>query len=160
MKKELDKNYKYCEETIALKDNIEAGFLALAERLYKIRHEELYLPAWEDFDAFCEEMRLNPSTVSKLCNIHTRLVVEMEIPKSTLLSLGGYSDLSEVLVHAKDKKGTIALIEELAPLQRSDRRKLLTEKKTGIEIIDCKHKNYYIIKICKDCGNREKVYED
>lgn len=155
----LQKHSKYCNDTIALKTTLEEGFLVLGERLAKVRDEELYKPTWDAFEDFLEEMHLSPATASKLINIYLKLVIEFKIPKTKLLEMGGWSDLSEILPLVKNKGEAEEMIDNLAPLNRQHRRGLLTEKKTGVIIDNCKHKDTYTIKICRTCGDREKIYE-
>jgi len=154
----VEKNHKYCEETIQLTWKIEGWFFEIGERLARIRDEELYKPGWESFPLFLEEMRMSESNASKLINIHQKLVVQFQIPKPKLLALGGMSDLADILPLATSKEAALALIDEMSPLMRSDRRLLLREKKTGNPAADCKHRDTYKIEVCRDCGQRIRDY--
>lgn len=159
--KSLQKNYNYCQETISLKTKIEEGFLVLGERLAKIRDELLYTKSWETFEDFLEEMGMSPSAASKLINIYLKFVVSMNIPREKLLSMGGWSDLSDLLPYVNTKKEAIEMIENMSGLMRVDRRKLLQEKKTGIQMSECKHDWIDVhFRQCSICGDREKVYNN
>ncbi len=121
-------NLKYCEETLALKEGLELGFLTLGERLLRIRDERLHAPQWEDFDEFVAELKMAPSTVSRLIGIYQKLVLEYKIAPAQIGKAGGWTVVAEVFVEAK----------------------------TGVLQRDCKHADTYTIKICRDCGERTK----
>lgn len=153
------KNYDYCQDTIAFTKGIAEHFLTLGERLARIRQEELYKPGWETWQDFLEEMHMPESVASRLVNIYLKFVVQYQIPRQKLLSMGGWSDLSEILPYANSKKEVEEMIDTLAPLRRQDRRAVLQEKKTGLPMKDCRHRRAYIIKICPECPYREKIHE-
>ncbi len=155
------RNHNYCEQTISLKSGLEEGFFVLGERLAKIRDEELYQPSWDSFPEFLEEMKLSEATASKLINIHLQFVVKFGIDKQKLLEMGGWSDLSEILKLADSKEKTIEIIDELGPLLRADRRRALSEKKTGISMGECLHDWTTVhFKQCKKCQERKKVFDN
>lgn len=156
----LDKaHYSYCLETIELVKGISEHFLTLGERLSTIRQEELYKPGWESFPEFLEETHISESVASRLINIYLKFVIQYQIPKSKLLALSSWSDLSDLLPHAKTKEEALKLLQEVAPLRRADRRAYLKEKSTGVPQTVCKHPKKYTIQICPDCDWREKVYD-
>jgi len=159
MKELARRNYDFCIETIGLVRVIEENFLEVGARLSKIYKEELYKPGWDTWQDYLEDMRMSESKASRLSNIHARLEGEFEIPKTKLLAVGSWSDLSEVLPIAKDKKEALQIIEKITPLDREGRRQFLRKKKTGIDPDNHEH-DYYILKICKTGGERIRIYDD
>ncbi len=160
MSKALERNHTYLAKTIEMKLAIEGGYLVLAQRLAKIREEELYSPEYDNFQGFLDEMNISEATASKMISIWSRLVVEYEIPKERLIEAGGWSQIAELLPYAKDKDTTIKLLDKIAGLQPGDARRAIREMKTGIEMDKCKHDwNEIHLKQCKKCGERQKIYE-
>lgn len=162
MTKALEKNHPYLEKTIELKKTVEGGFLVLAERLAKIRDEQMYAPEYESFPEFLNEMDLSEATASKLINIWNRLVLEYGIPKERLLEAGSWSSVSEILPYVKDKKTAENLLDKMTGLLPSDKRKVIRELRTGINQDDCKHGDWNDVHFreCGKCGYREKIYDN
>lgn len=160
MTKALEKNHTYLQKTIEMKFAIEGGYLVLAERLAKIRDEELFSPEYENFVAFLDEMNISEATASKMINIYQRFVVEYGISKDVIIAAGGWSTTAELLPHAKDRETTLKLIDKISGLLPGDRRRAMRELKTGIDMDSCKHEWDEIhIKQCKKCGERQKIHE-
>ena len=154
----LEKYHKYLEETIDLKKTVEGGYLALAERLSKIHSEEMYLPEYESWHQFLDEMDLSEATASKLINIWNRFVIEYGVPKRTLLAAGGWSHAAEILPYAKDKATAEKLLDKITGLMPGDKRRMIRELRTGIDPERCRH-DWYTVRICSKCQSREKIYE-
>lgn len=157
----LEKHHTYLQKTIEMKFAIEGGYLVLAERLAKIRDEEMYLPEYENFVGFLDEMNISEATASKMINIYQRFVVEYEIPKDTIIAAGGWSTIAELLPHAKDKETALTLIDKVSGLMPGDKRRAMRELKTGIAMDTCKHIWDEIhLRQCKKCGERQKIYDN
>jgi len=76
-----DEQYQFCNNLIALKDEIEKNFLVLGKGLIAVRDERLYIPAWNSFPEYCEELKLSESKASKLISIYSKFVVAFDIPE-------------------------------------------------------------------------------
>lgn len=158
--KALQKNLEYCEKTLTLKSALEEGFVALGERLGRIRDEELYKPQWSTFAEFLEEMKLSEATASKMISIYQKFVIGFGIAPEKIALAGGWNPAYEISTFAQTKKEAVEWLEKSSTLTRQDLRKELQERKSGIPMKECKHKDTYTIKICRDCGEREKINED
>lgn len=161
MDKELEKsNYKFCNETLALKVDIENSFLELGRRLWLIREKEMYRPTYDEFHEFCMELKMSKPTICKLINIYETFIHRFKIPEKKLLNAGGWSVVAEILPFVKTKKQVDYWLNKATVLSRNDLRLTLIEKKTGVKEENCEHdKNYYVLKVCRDCKVR-LVIED
>ncbi len=150
--------FSYCEETKALKDNLEKGFLALGERLKRIRDEKLYMPVHENFWAFLQEdIKISESMASRLITVFEKLILGYGVSQETVIELGGWSEAYQVAKLAHSKKEAEELIDKLKLLPPSEQRKELADYKAGGV---CQHEwNEIHIKQCKLCGLKEKVYD-
>jgi|ETNvirnome_2_300_1030623.scaffolds.fasta_scaffold06717_5 hypothetical protein len=154
------KNYDYCNDTIALKSDIETRFLELGHRLWEIRQKELYKPNYETFDEFTLELKMSRATVSKLVNIYETFVKQFGVPQKLLVGAGGWSVVAEVLPLATTKPKAITWLEKAGTLTRADLRKDILVAKGGKDIDDCDHdEDYLILKICRKCKGRIPVEE-
>lgn len=151
-------HYEYIEKTIALKENIERGFLEFGKRLKRIRDERMYEPQYDSFDDFIPELKMSKGTVSKLINIYEKFVVQYKISTVLLLEAGGWTVVAELLPVVRNKTEAKAWLEKAKVLHRPDLRLELKEHKTGIDQATCKHtKDFYTLRICRVCGFRETI---
>lgn len=151
-------NYEYIEKTVALKNNIEKGFLELGERLKSIRDERMYEPQYDSFDDFIPELKMSHATVSKLINIYEKFVVQYRLSSTVLLEAGGWTVIAELLPIVKSKADAKKWIEKARLLHRNDLRIEIKEFRTGIDQRTCKHtKDFYVLHICRICGFRETI---
>lgn len=156
MSKEL-KNYTFCDETIKLKQNIENSFIEMGRRLMTIRDNRLFEPQWTSFAEYLEEMKLSEAQASKLINIVRKIVIRHQFSTAELLQTGGWAVLAEILPFITDKTTrdeVQEMIDDSKVLTMQDLRKKLKEKKTGIDMSQCKHDNFYILKICRTCKDK------
>lgn len=149
-------NLKYCEEALALRESIEDDFLLLGESLYNIREHNLFEPQWSSFVEFCFELRMTQASINRLIQIHKVFVLDYELPRKEITH-AGVSNLFDVLSSIQNKKDAQKWLAKATLLTRQDLRKELTEHKTGIDMRKCKHKNTYVVEICKDCGERKQI---
>lgn len=152
------KNLDYCTDALRLKKNIEMNFIILGEHLFKIREEKIYQGQWDSFLEFLDEMNLAESTANKIINIFKTFVIQYNIPKQTLVEAGGWTKLYATLPMVNSKKDADYWIEQSKILTMSDLSKEVRERKTGVEMRKCNHKNSYTISICKDCGQRTQLH--
>lgn len=154
-----DLAYSYLEQTKALKDKLEEGFLTLGERLFKIRTEELWKNGHDSFPLFLEEMKMSEATASKLINIYRKFVVQYGFSEERLVAAGGWTQLAEILPYAKDKEAAERLVEKSITLTRKHLRDELSEERTGVSQAKCLHANSYTIHVCRDCGFKERIFD-
>lgn len=148
---------RYCEETIKLKTGIEASFLALGERLKRIKEEVLFEDQWSDFGAFLAEMKLSESTASRLIGIYETFVLKYQIAPAQIAQAGGWTVIADILPVVNSKKDAKYWLDQATTLTRTDLRRELMEIKKGRLMSECKHKNTFTLRVCVDCGLREKL---
>jgi len=148
----------YCQETINLKKGLESGFIVLAERLARIKLEEMWKEQWSSFSEYLAEMRITDATASKLIAVHRLYVDKYQIDEQLLVETN-WSTLYEIreLVGEKSKEEVVQIIKDYSVLKRDDAREALREAKNG----ECMHEWHEIhIRQCSKCAKREKIYND
>ena len=158
MNKEIIKSHTdYCQETIGLKKTIESGFIALGERLSRIKAEEMWLSQWETFSEYLLEMGIKDGTASRLISVYKLYVENLGIEEKMLVKIG-WAALYEIreMVEGKTKSQALAVIENANQLNRNDVREMVRESRNGA----CDHDFYEVhLQQCRICGRREKVYD-
>lgn len=157
--KDLEKK-TICDEAIGLKKSLETQFLALGEHLLRIKTELLYEPHFGSWGAFLDEMKISESQASRLMGIYQRFVVDYGFAPGQLAEAGGWTTVARLLPVATTKKKAEKYLHLAKELTRADLEKELREERTGTEERACAHKRSYVIKICPDCGLKERVYEE
>lgn len=157
MSKTEIRNFAYCEDTKKLKEHLESSFLELGERLLIIRDGRLYEPQHTSFTEYVWELKMSEGTASKLINIFKRFVLEYGIDRQRLIDAGGWSNLAVVLPVIKSKRDAEYWLERYEVNSRPDVEKEVKELRTGLSQAECKHLDYYELRICNDCGMREKI---
>lgn len=152
-------NLAYCNSALALKKDIETIYLTLGEYLYNIKQGELYRPQWDSWEVFYAELKMSQNMVNKLIKIYELFVLTYHFKEEEVITAGGWTIIQEILPVIENKEEAVKWLETAKTLTREDLRKEVKEAKTGIEMRRCAHKNTYLIKICRDCGNKEEVYE-
>lgn len=152
----------FCRETITRKQALEVSYLILAERLKAIRDEKLYAGGWDNFEQFLEDpaMDMDAPTASKMINIHEKLVLEYKMEPEELASAGGWSKIAECLPVIETKEDAEKWIAKCQVLSKSDLRREITEKKKGVKMIDCAHKDTYQITVCRGCGVKMEEHKE
>lgn len=152
-------NHEYLEGTIALRHQLEEGFLVLAERLKKIRDHHLYQHEYESFDEFLLELRISRSTAYKIIGVFEKFVVLGEIEPERV-ARNGWGNLCLFLGQVHDKQSAREIFDRVAPLGRTDAMRELTEIKTGKPMATCAHDWQEVhLNQCRICGLKEKAYE-
>ena len=147
-------NHKYLQETVALKSEIETGFLNLAERLYKIRQERIWEGEYDNLEEFLTELDITQSTCSKLCSIYEHWVLKGKISLEVLAGVSWTNLYSSIpRLESESHKD---VLEDAKLLTRQD----IIEKGREIKHPNCSHKTTYKLEICRDCGKSWKVYDD
>ncbi len=151
-------NIKYCNDALALRNKIEDDFLLFGEYLYNIREHRLYEPQWSSFVEFCFELRMTQSSINRLIQLHKVFVLDYGLSKKSITH-AGVSNLFDVMAVIKNKEDAKEWLAKAEILTRGDLRRELMEHKTGVDIAKCRHKDYYLLKICRGCGDRMQEYE-
>ena len=154
----LEKHHDLLQKAIDMEKRITVDIYAQCALLAKIHDEEAYLPEYESWSAFLDELDISEATASKRINIHRRLVVEFGIKPKQLAAAGSWASIAEILPYAKDKKTAEELVERITPLMPGDKRRMIRELRTGLDPERCRHQ-WYTVKICSLCGERHKIYE-
>lgn len=160
-KKQIEetKNYGFCQKTIEGINEIESNYLARAEDLHKIRSLSLYRPAWDSFEEFCMELKsLKYTSVMKLVGIHEKFVLNYKISQARIAKAGGWSTVAEILPVIKTKEDAIKWLNTAQDKTREHLRQDIKEAKTGKDMRKCAHKRTYTIRICEDCGMKERIH--
>lgn len=149
---------EYCQQTLQLKRGLESGFIVLAERLSRIKAEQMWQNQWASFSEYLAEMKITDATASKLIAVH-KLYVEKYKINEKLLVEANWSTLYEMrgLVVDKPKTEVEKIIKDFTVLKRDDAREVLREAKNGV----CHHDWYEVhLKVCHTCNKREKLFND
>jgi len=148
----------YCEETISLVHNIEEAFIALGERLYKIRSEQLWQSNWDSYDEYLMELKISQAKASKLVSIYEKFVMEYGIEQEKLSKVS-WSTLYTMLPLVTDKKSAKEWVEKGELMKRDDIEDEVREFKRGSV---CEHKNLedLHIQVCLDCSKRFRKYDN
>lgn len=156
MSKEIIKPLEFCAHTIAFKHFIETQWLELAGQLKQIRDKELFKGRWESFEDFLGDptMAMDKGTASKMINIYEKFILEYHIKESRIAQVGGWAKVAEILPVVKNKKSAEEWLDSAASLSKADLRKEIHEERSGIQMSKCKHEDYYIVKICRCCGDK------
>lgn len=147
--------HQYCQEGLQLKNKIELDFIKLGEYLYNIREHNMYEPYWSSFDEYTDEMNLAKATSNKLINIYKQFVLTNKV-SSTKLAKIGWSKIAELMTVAKEEN-VDEWIDKAEILTQKDLRDEIREARTGIDMSRCRHQNTYTLRICADCGYKEKL---
>lgn len=154
MKKKTN-SIDFCKETIERKGALEMGWIDLAARLKEVRDGELYKGHWDSFEDFLNDpqMDMDKGTASKMITIHERLIVDLKIPKQSIVDAGGWSKLSEAMPVINTVEDAIEWIEKASVLSKDDLRKEVNTKRgKDAKVASCKHTDTYTIAVCRDCG--------
>ena len=155
-----EKKYTFCKKVLEMESEARSLYLKMGEMLYNIREERLYEPSWESWDEYTLEFKdLSKSSVSKIISIYQTFILKYAVSPEKLQNIG-WTKLYSLIPVSTTKKEAMEWIKKADVLTRSDIDKELLEAKNGIEMAKCFHSNAYIIKVCPDCGNKERIYEN
>lgn len=159
-KSELEKK-NYCDITLEMEQGARMVYLMLGERLYKIREERLYEPFWSSWIEFCTEFKdLSVGSISKIIKVYEKFILQLGYSPSELVKAGGWTKLYEISKRISNKKDAEKWLELAEVNSRKDLNDYLIEDEVGVEMSECKHTDTYVIRVCKDCGNKERIYEE
>lgn len=147
--------FDFCKETIEVKNRIEKGYMELCARLYRIKNERLYEGHFTEWELFLEELHILPSVASRMIKIYEVFVIEQKISPAKIEKAGGWSVVAELLPVAVNKEASEDLLEMAQTLTRRDLRiHVQTLKIAPRSEVDCKHRDTYFLRICRDCGEK------
>lgn len=155
-----EKRHGFCLKAIELKKDIESRFLELGGFLHEIKENRDYEAGWSSWEEYTMELKMSKATISKLIRIYQIFILKFKFSPAKLANLGGWSVVAEMLPQIKEntpRSDVQDWLGEMVDLPRSDVRRAIIERKTGVSMNDCKHEDTYTIKICRDCGDRWKL---
>lgn len=146
-----ERNLEYLDETVALREKLEGGFIILAERLKAIRDERKFEGVHESFPDFLREIRISEATASKLIGVFEKFVVMGGISPEEVAKVG-WTNISLFLPLIQTQSDARRIWDETHLLDRTDAQRTYQEMKTGKAMKDCKHRDTYKLTVCRDCG--------
>lgn len=147
---------EFCAETIALKQTLESGFIVLAERLARIKREQLWNQQWDSFAAFCQEMDINEATASRLITVHQTYIENYQLTPEQLTGHSWYNlyQLRRVIPEGASNTDVKELVETAGELNRDDIKRMARDKEHG----PCTHDWYELrMRQCRNCGERHAI---
>jgi hypothetical protein len=156
----VEERYALVRRAFDVKKDIELRYLEMGAVLKEIRDSGAWEDTYESFDNpkmhnFIEDLRIKKSTANKLIQIYEKLVIDYKIKPEKLLEAGGWSKLAEVLPLVKDKTTADHYVNlAISARNQKDLRENIREEKTGIIMSECPHNDFYVLKICRRCGER------
>lgn len=155
-----EKDYTFCMETLDRLNSLQDNYMERAKDLYEIKQLSLYRPSWDSFEEYCMEIKsLKYPSVMKLIAIHEKFVLEYKISPARITKAGGWSNVAEILPVVENKDDAEKWLNKAEEMPREHLRQDVKENKTGIDQSTCNHKGAYLIRVCTDCGMKERIYE-
>lgn len=152
-------NYNKCLSVIEFKKNIELMFLELGKALMEIRDGFLYEGSWDTFEEYLDEIKISPSVASRLITVYRTMVLDYQLEPTLIANAGGWSNAYEIIKVSPTKEEAEKWLIESENRMPKDTKILLREAKTGVSQETCPH-DYYLLKVCRKCGDKIRVYED
>lgn len=158
MKNELQQ-HTYCEKAISLKNDLETGFIVLAEHLYNIHENNLWEASYGSWIEFTWELKMSPNHINTLMRIYRTLIIGYGLKAENVITAGGWSVVAEILPVITSKQDAVKWILKAQQLTREDLRKEVKEAKTGLPMAQCQHAHAvtYTMCDCPDCGDKWRV---
>lgn len=152
--------YNYCEDTKKLKNKIESDYIEIAKRLHTIKINKLYEAQYGSWSLYLDDAKIGQAKAEQLIRIYEKFILEHKVKQSLLIDAGGWSVVIRLLPMAKTKEmAENALLQaSLLPNRVSTANYVKDAMKQ--DFAECECLDTYTIKICRACGDREKVYED
>lgn len=152
-----EESYEFCEDTKKLARGLKTGFILLAERLHRISKQKLYKPTYEHFYEYCDEIEMREDTASRLVNIYETFVLQHKMPIEEIKEVD-YSKLYIIKKVADTKETARHWVEEAKVLTYRDLKKRVAEFTTGVDQMTCSHGNTYLVRCCRECGEKWEEY--
>lgn len=157
--KSLDK-LQFCNAAIKLKNELENGFMTLAEHLYTIKEGDLFVGQWSSWSEFTAELKMSENSVNKLIQIYKTFVLEYKFQPKEVATAGGWSAIAEILPIIDCKEAAEEWLHKARELTREDLRKEVKEEKSGHSEHSCRHLDTYTIVVCRGCGSKIEGHKD
>ena len=153
-------NKDFCDTTLQLEQGARVVYLMLGERLNRIRENKLYEPAWSSWHEYCMEFKdLSTGSISKIIAVYKKFIVEFGYEPTELAKAGGWTKLYEISKRVKTKADAEKWLGLAELSSRKDLNDHLIEDEVGIVMSECKHTKTYVVRICEECGDKERIYE-
>ena len=154
-------NYNYCQETIKMKEQIEIAFIAMGERLMKIRDQHLYGGSWETFSDYLKELKIKDSVASRMITVYKKFILEYKMDPQEVALAGGWSNAYEIVGKSSSKEEAEIWLEKFKYASNDgDVTAIKKELRSGISRYECPHEETYTIKICRRCGEKVATLEE
>lgn len=150
---DVDEQLEYCTTTLDLKKTIETSFIALGERLSKIRFESLWRSNWNSFAEYLMEMKINESTASRLISVYDTYVGNYKIDESKLAAIG-WSNLYDMIPLVKTREKAEELVDKTSEMRKEDVREEIRAAK-----FNCTDHDWVELHIqtCRICGKKHRI---
>ena len=146
--------HEFLEDTRELSVKSSIAQILLAERLYRIREEKLWQTGYDSFDEYCMNLKLyNAGAISKLITVYKTFILDYGIDREKAAEVG-YTVLYKAHKVIEDKEDAEEFVNNAMIWTGSDINREIAYRKSGNPVEDCKHENTYMVRICKDCGER------
>lgn len=159
-KKELlNTNLELCQKGLDMMRVLKKASLELGRILMEIRDTQAFSSQWESFaDYLAEEKFMSEANASKLITVYNRFIIKMKEPYERVAAID-WTVAYELHRLFKDDNELKDAFDNATILNTSHLRQMITEKRTGITQETCLHSDTYTIRVCKICGQREKIYD-
>lgn len=160
-----EKQYEFCQDAVQLARGLKVGLMMLAEKLYRIERQKLYKSQYEHFYMFCDEIEMNTATASRLINVYEKFVMQNQIAFDDIKNLE-YTKLYEIKKVADTKEVAMHWINQINAPEVENRLTLsalkieLKKLELGMEDEKCDHGNTYLVRCCRDCGEKWEEFPD
>lgn len=144
---------KLCKEALAMKHDVEVGFLKLGQLLREIKEARHFEAGWESWGEFLMDMRMSEGMASKLITIYETFILAYKVSPRKLAEAGGWTVVYDLVPLAKDKESAEEWIEKASTMTRSDIKKEAYEARALPPPKDCEHE---WVKMCRKC---KMIYE-
>ena len=147
---------EFCDETIALKQTLESGFIVLGERLSRIKREQMWEGQWSSFAEFLHEMDINEATASRLMTVYETYVEQYNIEQQYLSGKSWYTlyEMRKLIPENADTEKVKELVQSTDGMTRVGLKELIRNQ----EHPECEHEWYEVrIRQCRNCQKREAL---
>lgn len=137
----------YIQQTKQLVKQIETHFFELGARLHTIKEKKMWESDYSTYTEFLEDAKINPSLASMLTAIHTKYVIENNVPMQSLAGIG-YSNLYEA-IPLIEKDGVDKTLAKVITLTRSEIKDEVRDEKHGEHEHQLGKERWAMCEICK-----------
>ena len=126
--------------------------MELAKRLKKIRDQEMYLPAWESWSLYLEDIKVKDSVASRMITAYEKWVLEGGFSAKEVAPIG-WSTLYDARHHVSRE-----VLDNLILKEGKGTRDYILELNSGVSMENCRH-DYYKLEVCRRCGEKHQILE-